>query len=226
MSKILPKYIDIESAMLILDFTDCTPADIPALMEKKVFSNALSGLRELGVCAITFNAKEWAFVEGVLEEIKDILDIKLICRVSIDKIPTSGISPAVPVQISLEIPEIINTEAEVQKYLQKLGELKKNLTGENYRIVSVVLPINRDNVLNASKIAHLLYKETGYSIVLSPDVNVTLDEPDKITWQQLDLLYCQIIDIMRSESKNDALLMDLGILPTRLLTEQDRKSVV
>jgi hypothetical protein len=218
------EYKNVEAATLIIDFTDYSGKNDKILLSQNTINNAVTGIQDIGIENIIVKCTNWLLLKKVVERIKHIVNINITCRIPIYKIPEDitifkkGIQS---VKMSLEIPEVITMDYEIEKYIKIAHKLIQMLSFGNENNVSVVLPVNKDNVENASDIAFNLFRRTGLTIVLSPDVNALNNKPtpSSISWQELDLLYCRIIDILRKQSQNDAILMDLGFLPTRLLIE-------
>lgn len=84
--------------------------------------------------------------------------------------------------------------------------------------IPVILRADNDNYRYLLEKIKVITDTNSNTLIIAARLEMNGNNNGTITWENLDSLYCSIIDLIR-EKPDKKILMDYGILPTRLLTE-------
>lgn len=212
------KYSTNETAMLILDFADEIWENYAWLVEDETLRRAVDGMKEIGVENIQLRCKTWQLAQRVLDSFGETDAMNITCVVPYAGMPVAIGINANHANLALRLPDaklfVIGKDFERLKYLQ---ERLRDQIG----FVAVIVPVNKHNLEYVREFASELYKATGQSVIFDPEIDPfgRNCDPVKLSWQELDMLYSRLIELNRSANRHDAFLMNLGLLPARLLVE-------
>lgn len=82
----------------------------------------------------------------------------------------------------------------------------------------IIINITNETLNSFNRILTNIQDAENSPIIVSWKPNFSADNDNLVSWKELDLLYCKLIDHLRTHPQAN-IRMDYGILPTRLLLE-------
>lgn len=180
----------------------------------RIFDNLLNGMEELNIKNLVFRNMGYESFERISsflskEEEKNIVwyvkssQVQEILKV--DKIKFKK-----GIKIIVKISEDETEKKLIYDNICRLKEEYNNVSG-------VLLPILKSNYADFLTNLEAAYNQLQCSIIVAPQLN--LEKAENISWNQLDTLYCNMIEFNKRVNNSMATLMEYGILPARLLNE-------
>lgn len=179
----------------------------------RIFDNLLNGMEELNIKHIIFNNMGNESFERISSYLSRKEEKNIIWYVSYPQareiLKTTNIKFKQGIKIIVKISEH-EKQKEVYDNICRLKEKYNNITG-------VLFPILESDCDDFLATLNEAYNQLQCSIIVAPQLNQ--EKVECISWFQLDILYCNVIEYNKRVNNNVATLMEYGILPARLLNE-------
>lgn len=177
-----------------------------------IFKNMLDDVKSLNISHIIIKGMNYSCYEKFREFLEENNpDIKIVWRTQmkeLKEIKGNAHMYSKKDQILCNLDFRLDSKEVIYSILNKMKEIFK---------ISVIYKVGKDNFVDALNVIAEISQHIDTSIVVSP--NMEADSSNKLNWPQLDQLYGELIEFNIKRKNPKATLMDLGILPSRLLNE-------
>lgn len=210
-------YKDNEAPALLLeeDYRDFKGHDF------EILGNMLTGLPQANIKNIIIKSMSPQALTGMSEYILSKISAGIVWRITYEdllKIYEERRELPSCVKLVLRIEENMTNEClNSVDFLNTLCEKINEINRTYYKISAMIINLNTNHLVHVEELLLNVYNRTQITLTLNPvlDANNGLH----ITWAQLDHLYRISIEINNNYENRTAVLMELGILPARLLNE-------
>lgn len=213
-------YLPVENAILTLDFVDKKSNLTKSWMADDLLEAAFAGLQEIGITNLHLHCDDLLMVRHILDLFRDRHSTKIAVFLPY-QLAESNITELHQIlqrrrsKVVLQLPNLDDFHVDRLRllYIDIVRKLDLPLS-------ALEIEVNKPNVNHIVDLLTNLYSETGLSFVMVPRIAIFDDDSRAaLSWQELDKFYQKVIDLRRTVGHPSTFLFELGILPTRLLTE-------
>jgi hypothetical protein len=197
------KYLQLEQPVLVIDLEHTNDSVHSNLLPS--IGKIVRQIASIGIHNVVLKSNDVQMIREFIKETEDVKNVNFNIRMGLQNARSFFIKE-VKLHSKYSISCTIN---EVNEIVKHVGEIPQN--------VPVVLTATNDNNKYLMDNLKAITDEIPNILIISAQLEMG-GNCNGITWQNLDVLYCNVIDLIR-EVPNKKILMDYGILPTRLLTE-------
>lgn len=198
------KYLQLEQPVLVIDLKNKNDG-IPSGLLPSI-GRIVQQISSIGIHNVVLKSNDAELIREFVKKTEGVRDVNFNIRMDL-RSAHSFFTDSNKLESRYSLSCCINEVTEIAKHI---GEIPQN--------VPVVLSVSNDNYSYLMDNIKPISDAYPNILIISAQLEMGENKNNTITWENLDLLYCNIIDLLR-KSSTKKILMDYGILPIRLLTE-------